>query len=220
MKKLKEEDIKAVQELQEILGWHWSSYSVENKQLEEIKNLIKKIYCTYAEKVTMERWFEQKGLIDGISDDMREEFVDFRINLPKYDAHELTCKHIFVVSHVSSDYNYNIHTCIKCGLVDCVPEEAKTFFQFITEDSIWLKDLACSPILAKHIYLKILETHPGITDELASKYLFVSLYMMEKNKTTSEQIESRKRSRVRRLALPPESAWDNYWKIYPNARDI
>ena len=220
MEKLNADDLNLVQELKEILGWHWPSCGVEKKQLEEIKNLIKKVYCTYAENVTMKRWFEQKGLVDGISEDMRDEFIDFRINLSKYDAHELTCKHIFVVSHVSSDYNYNIHTCIKCGLVDCVPEEAKTFFQFITEDSIWLKDLACSPILAKHIYLKILETHPGITDELASKYLFVSLYMMEKNKTTSEQIESRKRSRVMRLALPPESAWDNYWKIYPNARDI
>ena len=44
-------------------------------------------------------------------------------------------------------------------------------------------------------------------DELASKYLFVSLYMMEKNKTTPEQIERRKRSRVRRLDLPPDSHW-------------
>lgn len=81
----------------------------------------------------------------------------------------------------------------------------QTFFQFITEDAIWLKDLACSPTLARYIYLRILETHPGITDELASKYLFVSLYMMEKNKTTPEQIERRKRSRVRRLDLPPDS---------------
>lgn len=205
MGELKAEDLKVVQELKEILGWHWATCSVEKKQLEEIKNLIQKIYCTYAKDVTEDRWLDQKLLYGDLSEDMEEEFSKFRMSLFLCDVHELTCKHIFAVSHVSSDLDYNIHTCIKCGLTDCISEEDKPFFQFITEDAIWLKDLACSPTLARYIYLRILETHPGITDELASKYLFVSLYMMEKNKTTPEQIERRKRSRVRRLDLPPDS---------------
>lgn len=169
---------------------------------------------------TTKRWLEQKQLFDDVSLDIKEELIKLQMNLSLYDAHELTCNHIFVVSHVSSDPNYNIHTCIKCGLTDCISKEEESFFQFITENAIWLKDLACSPTLARYIYLRILETHPGIPDELASKYLFVSLYMIEKNKTTPEQIERRNRSRIRRLNLPSESVWDDYGKIYPNARNI
>ena len=220
MAKLNAENLKIIQELREILGWHWASCSVEKKELEEIKNLIQKIYCKYAMNATTKRWLEQKQLFDDASLDIKEELIKLQMSLSLYDAHELTCNHIFVVSHVSSDPNYNIHTCIKCGLTDCISKEEESFFQFITENAIWLKDLACSPTLARYIYLRILETHPGIPDELASKYLFVSLYMIEKNKTTPEQIERRNRSRIRRLNLPSESVWDEYGKIYPNARNI
>ena len=41
MEKLNADDLNLVQELKEILGWHWPSCGVEKKQLEEIQKLIK-----------------------------------------------------------------------------------------------------------------------------------------------------------------------------------
>ena len=131
-----------------------------------------------------------------------------------------SCKHLTIYTKVYYDYldgkRYTSCGCMKCGLNSNVLDydrkwlsiEERTMYDYLKKNMNFrsTSDVICDLSLAKAIYKKIKENHPGINDKLARKYFEIAL----DNIRSIPVNEKRKESRIKRLNLKSNF---NKWNV-------
>lgn len=147
-----------------------------------------------------------------------EEKIYKELKIQEYS----TCNHIWIKTLCDPDIDEedlkdSYCGCIKCGLnekafymikwYDYRPDDLELddrimydFFRNHYVNHEIYDNLFCNLDLAKAIYLKIKEAHPGINDETAIKYLHAALHFIRDIRVSDE----RKVSRAKRLSLTPD----------------
>lgn len=183
------------------------------------RNEVKRELFELEDNEIVKRYLE---LVDE-NEELEEQEKELYIELKKEEY--ISCKHLTVYSKMYHDcYEHRTYkncACMKCGLDSTVLDydkvflidEEKAMYDILknNEDKIFRNktEVICDINLAKAIYQKIKEKHPGISDKLARKYFEIALDNIRNIKVSDE----RKESRAKRLNLEPKF---NRW----NAKDV